>query len=149
MIARARLLLVVAFVAGIVIVATEFPLGQLIRGRAAMAQASAQLTRLQAQNRALAAQVASLHEDATIARIAHEEYGLISKGERSIVVLPAPSRRAGTGTGPLNSTTVPRSDLVPTDAIVSPTGAGGSKPVKQAGYWARLLQRLEFWKAVP
>jgi len=148
-IARARLLVLVALILGAVIIATEFPLGQLLRGRAAVAQASAQLSRLQAQNRALAADVASLHEDATIARIAHANYGLVAEGERSIVVLPSPSAGAGEGTGPLDSTTVPRSDLVPTDAIVSSTPSRGGEPVKREGYWSRLLQRLEFWKAVP
>jgi hypothetical protein len=144
-IARARAVLAAAFIVGIVIVATEFPLGQLMRGRAAMAHATVQLTTLEAQNRALAAQVASLHQPSTIARIAHAEYGLVGKGERSVVVLPAPRNDAGAG-GPLRATTVPRSDLVPTDAIVSGTPAS---PVKRAGFWSRLLQRLEFWKAVP
>ncbi len=145
MIARARLLLVAAFIAGIVIVATEFPLGQLMRGRAAMSEASSQLSRLQAQNRALTAEVVSLHQDATVARIAHAEYGLVSKGQRSVVVLPLPSA----GSGPLGATTVPRSDLVPTDAIVNPAVGGDGKVVKRVGFWSRLVQRLEFWKAVP
>jgi hypothetical protein len=43
---------------------------------------------------------------------------------------------------------VPKSDLVPTDAIVSGS-ASGVKPVQQPGFWSRLVQRLEFWKATP
>jgi len=148
-IARARLLLLVALIAGAVIITTEFPFGELMRGRATTAEESAQLSRLQAQNRVLADQVVSLYEDATVARIAHAEYGLVSKGERSVIVLPSPSAEPGAGSGPLNATTVPPSDLVPTDAIVSPGGGAGGKPVKQGGFWSRLLERLEFWKAVP
>lgn len=146
MIARARATLAAAVLVGTFVVAAEFPLGQLIRGRGAVAEASAQLDRLQARNRALAAEVVSLHEDSTVARIAHADYGLVAKGERSLVILPSSSAAAGSGL--LDTTTVPKSDLVPTDAIVTSSGSG-NRPLRQAGFWSRLLQRLEFWKAVP
>ncbi len=142
MIARARAALAVAVLIGLVIVATEFPLGQLLHGRAALAQANAQLSDLQAQNRQLGAQVSALRNPSTVARIAHDEYGLVTKGERSIVILPD---SGGAPSGPLSSAKVPTSDLVPSDAIVSGTGGG---PVgHRAGFWSRLLQRLEFWHA--
>jgi cell division protein FtsB len=151
-IGRARTALLVAVIAGMVIIATEFPLGQLTRGRAAVADASQQLSLLQAQNRALSAEVTSLRQSSTVARIAHQEYGLVGKGERSIVVLPSspPAGDSGTGpsAGPLTSTGVPKSDLVPSDAIVSPS-AGTSHPDRTPGFWERVLQRLEFWRAIP
>jgi hypothetical protein len=138
----------VALLAGIAIVATEFPLGQLMRGRAALGQTTQQLTQLQAQNRALARQVSDLRQNGTIARIAHQDYGLISRGQRSVVVLPSATTKTGGASGPLSTTKVPKSDLVPSDAIVSPSG-GRVRAVKRAGFWSRLVQRLEFWKAVP
>jgi cell division protein FtsB len=147
MIARARAILAVAFIVGIVIIATEFPLGQLIRSRASLSAATAQLSELKAQDHALDGQLASLHQDATIAGIAHAEYGLVTKGQKAVVVLPSPGASSG-GSAPLSASTVPTSDLVPTDAIVSPSSGGGVS-VKRPGFWSRLAQRLEFWKAVP
>lgn len=144
MIARARAVLAAAFLVGLVIVATEFPLGQLLHERAALAQAGAQLGQLQAQNRQLGAEVSALRDPSTIARIAHDDYGLVTRGERSIVILPSPGS-GGRPSGPLSSTSVPRSDLVPSDAIVS--AAGGGSATHQPGFWSRLLQRLEFWHA--
>jgi cell division protein FtsB len=143
-IVRARIILAVAFVLGLVIVSSEFPLGQLMSGRAALGQDRLQLRQLDAENRQLSQQLSSLRQPGTIVGIAHAEYGLVTKGEQSIVVLPSPHDRSA---DPLRSTTVPSSDLVPTDAIVSPGGvpAGG----RGAGFWSRLLQRLEFWRAVP
>jgi hypothetical protein len=144
--------MLLALIAGIAITATEFPLGQLMRGRADVAHATQQLTQLQGQNRVLASEVSSLHQGGTVARIAHEDYGLVAKGQKSIVVLP--SRVAGAqggpaGAGPLSATGVPKTDLVPSDAIVSPTGPATPKAHKPAGFWERVLQRLEFWRAIP
>jgi cell division protein FtsB len=151
-IGRARIALLVALIAGVVITATEFPLGQLIRGRAEAAQATNQLSQLRAENLALAGEVSALHQPSTVARIAHQEYGLVANGQRSIVVLPSRSTRdtgAGTGSGPLSSTGVPKADLVPTDAIVSPSAGGAGAAKKGAGFWDRVVQRLEFWNASP
>jgi hypothetical protein len=151
-IGRARIALLVALIAGIVITATEFPLGQLMRGRAAVATAGQQLSRLQAENRALAAEVSSLHQAGTVARIAHQDYGLVANGQRSVVVLPSsPTTRdpdAGARGSALGSKGFPKSDLVPSDAIVSPSGSTGNGS-KRAGFWERVLQRLEFWRALP
>jgi cell division protein FtsB len=147
MIARARIFLLVSLIAGVAIVATEFPLGQLLRQRAALGQATQQLSQLQAENRSLAAQVDALHQSSTVARIAHEDYGLVGKGQRAVVVLPSPAK-SGSSAGPLDTNEVPKSDLVPSDAIVAGTGTGPA-PAKGRSFWTRLLQRFEFWKAVP
>ena len=152
MIGRARILLLLALVAGIAITATEFPLGQLMRGRAEVAQATQQLTQFQGQNRALASAVRSLHQDGTVSRIAHQDYGLVAKGQRSVVVLPSRVPGAGAhgdGSGPLSATSVPKTDLVPSDAIVSPTSPATSTAPKPPGFWERVLHRLEFWRALP
>jgi hypothetical protein len=104
-----------------------------------------QLSQLQAENRVLAGQVKAMSQPSTVARIAHEEYGLVYKGQQSVVVLPSSTDGSNRG-GPLSSTQVPKSDLFPSDAIVAP-GAPPKGGVEQKGFWARLLQRIEFWKA--
>lgn len=146
MIARARLLLLVSLVVGIVIVATEFPFRQLLDERASVTRTSQQLRQLDAANRSLQAQVNAMHQPGTISAIAHQQYGLVQLGQRSVVVLPG----GGTGgSGPLDSKTIPQGDVVPSDAVISPAGGGGVVREKTDGFWGRLLQRLEFWKAVP
>ena len=146
MIARARLLLLAAFIGGVVIVATEFPFRQLLDERSSVAQGSSQLAQLNADNRALQTQVNDMKQSSTVERIAHEQYGLVQRGQRSVVVLPG----GGTGsTGPLGWQTIPKSDVFPSDSIVSPSGQSGPAPKSSGGYWSRLLSRLEFWKAVP
>jgi Septum formation initiator len=137
----------VSLAVAIVILATQFPLSQLFHGRATLAHASHQLAELQAENRALGGELSSLRSDDTVARIAHEEYGLVLHGERSVVVLPSPGA-TGVASGPLAETTVPRADLVPSDAIVSSTAPAGPR-ARTPGFWSRVLGRLEFWKALP
>lgn len=142
MIHRVRLLFVGAVVVALAIVGGEFPLAQLLHERAAIATTTAQLQRVQAENRVLAGQVAALHQPSTIARIAHQQYGLVQKGQSSVVVLPSPGSG---GKDPLVSSRLPSSDLVPSDgAVANPASSG---PVDQQGFWSKLLNRLEFWKA--
>jgi cell division protein FtsB len=147
---RARITLLVALVLSAGIVATQFPLNQLLGERSAVQRESRQLTQLTAENRSLTEQISSLHQPGTIARLAQERYGLVTVGEQSLVVLPSAAGRTGSTTDPLGSTTVPQDDLMPSDALISPAGGAGSGSVGgQAGFWTKLLQRLEFWKAVP
>lgn len=147
---RARITLLVALLVSAGIVVTQFPLNELLGERSAVRQESAQLTELKAENKSLAAAISALHQPGTIARLAHEKYGLVSVGEQSFVVLPSVAGEPGSSRNPLDSTTVPKSDLVPSDALISPGSSSGSGSGGQPeGYWAKLLQRLEFWKAVP
>jgi cell division protein FtsB len=148
---RARIAFVMAVVLGAIVLFVEFPIGQLVQARGAVASSSAQLSRLQSENRTLANQVRELQEGSTIEQVAHEEYGLVEPGQRSIVVMPGAGAGAVGGRGPtgasapLGSTTIPKSDLVPTDASLSP--AGGGRVSGGGGFWGRVLDRLEFWKA--
>ncbi|MHB1510329.1 MAG: FtsB/FtsL family cell division protein [Acidimicrobiales bacterium] len=148
MIARSRALLAVAVIVSIVIVSTEFPLGQLTRARAAAGTASLQLSRIKSGNRQLASEVASLHKDATVASIAHREYGLVAKGDQAVIVLPSVGAKTA-APGPLGPNMIPKADIFPTDAIVASGASPSTKAVKSESYWSRLMQRLEFWKAVP
>jgi hypothetical protein len=142
-IARARLVLLVAFVVGVVIVATEFPFRQLLDERATVTRSGQQLSKLQTANESLQSVVDSLHQPSSIAGVAHSEYGLVQPGQRAVVVLPG----GGTGgSGPLSSKRIPNSDIVPTDSIVS--SAGNNAGTRgSSGFWSQLLKRLEFWKA--
>jgi cell division protein FtsL len=54
-------------------------------------KARAQLELLQTENARLARESKQLSTDAEIERLAREKYGLVKPGERSFVVLPAPS----------------------------------------------------------
>jgi cell division protein FtsL len=142
LIARTRLLLLVALVVGIAIIATEFPFRQLLDERASVTQSSQQLRQLDQANRSLQSQVKSLSQASAIEGLAHSQYGLVQAGQRSVIVLPG----GGTGTtGPLASNGIPKSDIVPSDSIVSTPG-GGNLSENSSSFWGRVLQRLEFWK---
>jgi cell division protein FtsB len=147
---RARIALLGALVVAAGVVATQFPLNQLLGERAAVRQESQQLTQLNAENRSLTAQIGSLHQPDTIARLAQERYGLVPVGDQSFVVLPSVAGQHASSSSPLDSTVVPKSDLVPSDSLISGSGTPGSGSVgTPAGFWSKLVQRLEFWKAVP
>ena len=153
MLGRARLVFGLAVLVAGIILLTQFPVGSLVNARQSAATASSQLSKLKAENQALAAQVRGLEKGSTIQQIAHQEYGLIEPGQRSVVVMPGGNtggRVHGEGaTGaasPLGSDTIPRSDIVPSDAQLNPDPSShGSQG--GASYWQRLLNRLEFWKA--
>ena len=91
MIGRARIVFFAGLIAAIVIVATEFPLGQLMRARAALAQGSSQLRALDTENRQLPDRSLAAPRDSTVARIAHQDYGLVKRGSDPSCVLPSPA----------------------------------------------------------
>jgi hypothetical protein len=103
---------------------------------------------LQAENRALSSQVRALHDPATIGRIAHEEYGLITPGQRSIVVLPGPAGSSSSTPDPLADNPIPSSDLLPSDAILGPSARAAQPLVHEPGFWHRVLASLEFWHSL-
>jgi cell division protein FtsB len=148
MLRRARLLFLLSAVAALVIVATELPLGSLMRARSQGATAAAELAKVRQENHLLASEVAGLKKGSTIEQIAHQQYGLVKAGQKSYVVMP--TARAGDtgGAGPLGDHLIPPSDLVPSDASLSPPSTSASVPGESGGFWHRLLNRLEFWKAV-
>lgn len=150
MVGRARLCFLAALVIGAIVLATELPLGNIVRARAAVAKSTTELAALRSENRSLGEQVSELRQGSTIQQIAHQEYGLVLPGQKSIVVMPGGSSGArvhghgSTGsTAPLNSNTIPKSDLVPTDSPLSP---GKSSAKHGEGFWGKVVHRLEFWK---
>ena len=144
MIQRARLFFVVALLIAAGILVTNLPLGSLMRDRATIAAESGQLATLRTGNRLLSAEVRALNDPATVARIAHEEYGLVKPGQTSVVVLPPAGRSAGTR-NPLVNGPIPAADLLPSDAVLVPSVP---PPTKGAGFWRRVLDRLEFWHSL-
>ena len=120
----------------------QFSLGALVQGRTTLRTDTTQLMALQAENRALSAQVKALHDPASIGRIAHEEYGLIAPGQRSIVVLPGANGSSGGTPDPLADNPIPSSDLLPSDAILGPTMTNGPADHARAELLAPRPQQL-------
>lgn len=144
---RARLGFVAAIAIAVVIVATQFPLGELVHARAALSFSSTHLAQLRRENASLGAQVKALQQGSTIEQIAHQEYGLVRPGQQAVVVLPGAHESTGaTASGRLGTFKLPSSDFVPTDSLLSP-GATAAKPATHEGLWRKVLNRLEFWKA--
>jgi hypothetical protein len=148
MIGRARLFFFVALLIAVAILVTNFPLGALVQGRSAVRADSAHLLALQAENQVLSSQVRALHDPATVGRIAHEQYGLITPGQRSIVVLPGPAGSSSSMPDPLANNPIPSSDLLPSDAILGPSARVAQPPVHEPGFWHRVLDSLEFWHSL-
>ncbi|HEX7096393.1 MAG TPA: septum formation initiator family protein [Acidimicrobiales bacterium] len=73
-----------------VLVIGVFPTQQYLEQRAEVSARREELRELQAENAALAAQVAALQTDDEIERIARSEYNLVKPGEEAYVVLPPP-----------------------------------------------------------
>ena len=149
---RARLFFLVALAVAAVVLVTNFPLTTLLHDRSALATEQHQLAVLRDANASLTLQDSALSDDSTVGEIAHEDYGLVTPGQRSVVVLPGPTGAGSTGaTGPLADTTVPQSDLLPSDSMLSPAGpapSGVGHAPSGPGFWGKVLNRLEFWKSV-
>jgi len=145
---RARLFFFVALLIAAAIVVANFPLGALLNDRSTVRAESAQLATLRAANRALAFEVRALQGAATVGRIAHEEYGLVSRGQRSLVVLPFSAVSGASAGNPLANTPIPSSDLLPSDAILDPAVPATQPAGRGPGFWQRVLDRLEFWHSL-
>ena len=105
MMRRARLFFLVALLLAAGILVANFPLSTLLQGRSTVQGEASRLAALRAENRTLSSEVRALDDPATVGEIAHEEYGLITPGQRSIVVLPA---AAGAGSATTTAREQPR-----------------------------------------
>lgn len=148
MIRRARLFFFVTMLIAVVILVTNFPVGQLLQGRSTIERETAQLTALQQANKTLTSQVRALHDPSTVGQIAHEEYGLIAPGERSVVVLPGVGGSSSSGPNPLANNLLAPADLQPSDAILDPAVQDAGSQPKEPGFWHRVLTNLEFWHSL-
>ncbi len=66
------------------------PARALIQQRADLRATETRLRVLGTQNQQLTAQVANLHTDAEIERLARQQYGLVFPGEEAYAILPSP-----------------------------------------------------------
>ncbi len=148
MIRRARLFLLVALLIAAAIVVANFPLGALLNDRSTVRAETAQLAALRAANRAMAIEARALQDAATVGRIAHEEYGMISRGQRSLVVLPSTTASVASAGNPLADNPIPSSDLLPSDAILDPAVPVAQPSGHGPGFWQRVADRLEFWRSL-
>jgi cell division protein FtsB len=148
MIRRARLFFLVALLLAAGILVANFPLGTLLQGRSTAQGEASRLAALRLENRTLASEVRALDDPATVGEIAHEEYGLVTPGQRSIVVLPAAAGAGSAARDPLANNPVPSSDLLPSDAILDPGTPVAPPPSHGPGFWHRVLGDLEFWHSL-
>lgn len=139
---RARAVLAGACCLAGVLLVFELPLGELVHQRSDLAGVEAELRASSAQDHRLEAEITSLGRPSTVAAIAHQDYGLVDKGQLSYVILPT----SGSGSSLLGSSKVPAGDLVPPS--VSPYApAPAAVPARRSpGLWERIAQRLEFWR---
>jgi cell division protein FtsB len=127
-----------------VIVVAWFPARELIGQHEELAAVNAQLSTLAKRNVSLSADISALSSYSTIAAIAHEQYGLVRRGQTSYLILPAVGSAAANGE--LATTAIAPQDLIaapvdeprPASTRASSAGAGS--------FWSRFSSHLEFWR---
>jgi cell division protein FtsB len=91
------LLLVAAVALSAGVLAAWFPAGALLSQRKALSSASAQLQQLKVQDQQLRQEKALLSQPNEIARIARQQYELVTPGERAYQVLPPSGSSSSSG----------------------------------------------------
>jgi cell division protein FtsB len=163
---RRRFMLIGGALLSVVILGAWFPANALFHQRSGLASANAQLAELHQQDAALAQEGKNLSSASEIARIAREQYQLVSPGQQAIEVLPR------TGTAKANSAyagdPARHAPVPPSSAAELPPGAGattttttpttGTKGSSSAGVTTthhatsghgvlgRMVDALEFWR---
>jgi hypothetical protein len=158
-----------------VVLLSALPWSTLFNQRAQLSSATSEVNELQVENHALTEQARELSENATMAGLARQDYGLVEPGQKAYDILPAPGPVSNDVTAaghvPLNEPPVVpgsrRSEELLGVGVVSSTLSGG--PVSAAagqghnepsttsnaspsdsssdsgGFWARVGHTLEFW----
>jgi cell division protein FtsB len=155
---RARALVLAAVVFAAVVLLSALPWSTLMDQHAQLSSAAAQVTALQAQNRALAVEERELSNATTVAGLARQDYGLVEPGQKAYDILPPPGTTDPTavtaGHVPLDEPPVmPGSALSEKllgagPAGATPSGARGrtsADPRDSGGFWSRVGHTLEFW----
>jgi cell division protein FtsB len=147
---RSRLILLGAVVLAVAVMLAWFPAGSLLQQRANLASANTALTQLHQQDAALSQEQKNLSNESEIARIAREEYQLVTIGQQAYQVLPPAGTTKGIGSSDPGS----QEPVAPSGSAELPSGTVGA-PVQGAGHGAgtsssstltRMLQALEFWR---
>lgn len=132
-----------ALVTAIVIVVGWFPASALWHQQAQLDSTSAQIRSLENQERTLKAQSKVIDSRAAATRLAREQYQLVSPGQSLIQVLPENSQ----GEVSANSSDPGFQPLVaPSDAGPITASTPQAKTSHHAGFVARLVRTLEFWR---
>jgi len=152
-----------AAVAAAAILATSFPLSDLIGQHRQVSAEAAELSALQRQGNLLAQQRQQLNSNAEVKRLARQNYQLVEPGQALYDILPpagqttsvapgapsagdpanqplvTPSQAPNMSPDPgLPTTTVPSSTTAPTSPSTTSQSTGG--------FWSRVGSTLEFWK---
>jgi len=161
---RSRFILIGGAVLSLVILGAWFPANALYRQHSSLASVDAQLNELHQQDAALAQESKNLSDANEIARIAREQYQLVSPGQQAFEVLPptgaAKKSTPYAGDPALNAPVAPSSTSVlppgtttgttqPASTSGASTSGGGTKTHNGAaanGVLSRMLNALEFWR---
>jgi cell division protein FtsL len=127
-----------------VIVIAWFPARELIRQHDELGAVNGQLATLAKRNASLSADVAALSSNSTIAAIAHEQYGLIRRGQTSYVILPGVG--SGATNGALTTTSIAPQNLIAAPIDEPRVATTGGAPGATGSFWSRFSGHLEFWR---
>jgi cell division protein FtsL len=156
-------MLVGSVVVSVIMLAVWFPLSPLVSQRSQLAAASAELSQLKSQDKALQHEQSTLTASGDISRLAREQYQLVQPGQRLVQVLPPSGAPAQSGAGQapypgdpgLTKPVAPSAiALLPSAGTTTTTGrasAPGSAPQRvstssQPGFVQRVLSTLAFWR---
>ena len=139
-------------VLSVVILGAWFPANALYHQHASLASANAQLNELHQQDAALAQERKNLSNSSEIARIAREQYQLVSPGTTPYQVLPpsdahAPSNSSYATDPGLSKPVVPSGDVeLPPGSTSSEKAPSNRRATAPSSFVGRILQTLEFWR---
>jgi cell division protein FtsB len=133
-----------AALAAAVIVIAWFPARELVRQHDELGAVNGQLSTLAKRNASLSADISALSSNSTIAAIAHEQYGLIRRGQTSYVILPGVGSSAASGA--LTATSIAPQDLIAAPIDEPRATSTGAAPAGSSSFWSRFSGHLEFWR---
>jgi cell division protein FtsB len=139
-----RWVLLGAALCAAVIVLAWFPARELIRQHDELGAVNGQLTTLAKRNASLSADITALSSNSTIAAIAHEQYGLVRRGQTSYVILPAVGSAAANGA--LTTASIAPQDLIAAPIDEPRATTTGSAAAGAGSFWSRFSSHLEFWR---
>ena len=134
-----------AVVTAIAMLVGWFPFNALWNQQSQLDSAAAQVSAIQAQQRAIAQRARWIDSKSAATLLAREQYQLVAPGQSLIQVLP------GNGTGVVSSSTGdPGLQPLVSPSSVSTLAPGGAanltRHVASPGFVSRLVRTLEFWR---
>ncbi len=173
---RNRVPIALAALVAAVVLGTSFPLASLLSQHRQQGAASAQLSRIRAENDALVREQKALSSPAAVNGLARQDYQLVQPGQTLYDVLPSTKRGSGGADGTIAATDPGQQapvqpskapDMSPDPALVQPSApqsstsagparsarggrtasASSSQPASApSSFWSRIGNTLEFWK---